>query len=94
MEPSLPVAAGNDRGVRALCVGELEQTCCLVDRGGGCALRKEIIEQAGGVRSANTLDPHIRGTVVGFERVGENRPWLFALRMLASSTEMVCLRNP
>lgn len=96
MRNNLPVASGNNRGVRALGVGKLEQTRSLVDCGCRRALGREVVEQTGGVRAAYTLDPHIRGTVVCLERIGEYRPGLFALRMLASYTKRwfsVCLRR-
>jgi hypothetical protein len=82
----LPVATGNNRGVRAFRVGKLEETGSLGNCSSGRALGREVFEKTGVVRAAYTLDPHIRGTVVGFERIGEDRPGLFALRVLAAYT--------
>jgi hypothetical protein len=82
----VPVTTGNNRGVRALRVGKLEETGALGNGSSGRALGRKVFEKAGSVRAAYALDPHIRGTVVGLERIGEDRPGLFALWVLAVCT--------
>lgn len=56
---TLAVATGDDLGLGAERVGTDEEALHLVNGGGGSALGEEVVEEAGGVSTANTLDPDV-----------------------------------
>jgi hypothetical protein len=64
---ALRVASGHDLGVRALCVGEGEQTGHFCDGGSGGAARLEVSGERGAVGAADALDPNVCGAVLGLE---------------------------
>ena len=80
----LPALWREDLAFLHECCGDTARIGSLGNGSIGCALGSEVVEKASGVSSANTLNPHIRSTIVSFERIGKDRAGLFALRMLAA----------
>lgn len=76
---ALRVAASDDDAVGALCVGQVEEAQTLVDSGGRGAGRGEVIEEAGGVGSADALAGYVGGAVAALEAVADLRSAAVAL---------------
>lgn len=86
---TLAVATGDDLGLGAERVGADEEALHLVNGGGGGALGEEVVEEAGGVGTANTLDPDV-GLAKG--SVESDTSWA-AERSLLAWLAMVHLAN-